>query len=133
MKWYRFLKGMPCLSARLILHSMLFVTQHWVAFLIIKFRYTLISMNCFVNHPWYDLNVTPERRIPRKKRFNLLNLFYKSRYKITNHRGYPRHFKIIHFQRTVYQAAQRVTGAVCIQRTPLPISNGAIVKYFQIK
>ena len=38
----------------------LFVTQHWVAFLIISAS-TLGDELCFVHHPWYDLTVTPER------------------------------------------------------------------------
>ena len=33
------------------------VTFHWVA----SSSDTNLSLGCFVDHPWYDLNVTPER------------------------------------------------------------------------
>ena len=37
---------------------MLFVTQHWVAFLMLNSDTR--AMGCFVDVVWYDLNVTPE-------------------------------------------------------------------------
>ena len=42
-----------------ISYPVLFVTQHWVAFLMLNSDTR--AMSCFVDVVWYDLNVTPEK------------------------------------------------------------------------